>query len=207
MMIAIIDYGASNLRSVANALEALGTEFFICSDPSDLPKADGMILPGVGAFADGMGKLERMGMKDALESEVLEKKKPYLGICLGMQFLGEESEEHGLCRGFGWMKGRVRKIKHVDGFKIPHMGWNDTELREDVPIFSGLGKSGVFYYVHSYFFDAEEKDTIIATTFHAEKLIAGVQKGNIIGVQFHPEKSQGAGLMLLKNFVRFVKDG
>ena len=149
-MIAIIDYGAGNLRSVASAFEAIGRHPLITNQPGDLAKAAAIVLPGVGAFGDGMESLRRFGLIEALAEAVLEKKKPYLGICLGLQFLGTESLEHGTHAGLGWIKGRVERIvTNSNEFRIPHIGWNNLHLQRPSPLFAGLPPEPVFYFVHS----------------------------------------------------------
>ncbi len=209
-MIAIVDYGMGNLRSIANAFEALGEQVAIVKEPSALAAADAIVVPGVGAFGDGMANLKKAGFLETLRAEVIGKKKPYLGICLGMQFLAERGLEHGEHAGFGWVKGVVRKIQPKDQrIKVPHMGWNDVAVREraDPVLFGGLGTGPVFYFVHSYFLEPaeSEKGTVSSTCWHGEDVVASIRKGNIFGVQFHPEKSQKAGLRLLKNFIDYAK--
>ncbi len=205
-MIAIVDYGMGNLRSISNAFEALGENVTITQKPSDLFKAKAIVVPGVGAFGDGMANLQASGFVKVLNEEVLVKCKPFLGVCLGMQFLGEQGLEHGTHKGLGWIKGTVRKIEPKDEkTKVPHIGWNDVNLVKSSVIFEGLGQHPSFYFVHSYFLDVQEKDVISSTCWHGEPIVSSVQKYNIFGVQFHPEKSQKAGLKLLKNFIDFVK--
>ena len=206
-MIAIIDYEAGNLKSVYNAFEAIGHITIVTSDPVELKKAAAIVLPGVGAFGEGMAALRRKNVIDALIEEVLVKKKPYLGICLGMQFLASESEEIGTHRGFGWLKSRVKRIQSNDvKFKIPHMGWNNVEIKKRNPLFENLETEPVFYFVHSYCLDLmdDPANSISSTCWHGTTITASVQKDNIFGVQFHPEKSQQAGLHLLENFVNLI---
>lgn len=206
-MIVIIDYNMGNLRSVANAIEALEGKFVISSDIKDITNADGIILPGVGAFGDGMSNLKRLGLIDTIHNEVIKEKKPYLGICLGMQFLAKSGKEHGIHNGFGWIKGTVRKIKTNDtDIKIPHIGWNNVKIDERTGIYRNFEDDPVFYFVHSYFFDTPEKEVITGIAWHGETITASIMKDNIFGVQFHPEKSQGHGLRLLKNFLNIVEE-
>ncbi len=206
-MIAIIDYGMGNLKSICNAFEVLGANVFVTSDPKDLEQAEGIILPGVGAFRDGMKNLEERGFIAVLEEQVLKQKKPYLGICLGMQFLAKKSHEHGLHKGLGWIEGEVRLIEPENlKYKVPHIGWNEVLFKAEGFLFKGLGDKETFYFVHSYGFvpTAAEKYIVRGTTWHGTEIVASVEKENILGVQFHPEKSQGAGLKILENFLHFV---
>lgn len=201
-MLAIVDYGAGNLKSVTNAFEALQTECRLTSKPQDLCEADGIILPGVGAFGEGMEHLRQLNLVDVLEEEVLHNKKPYLGICLGLQFLAERGFEHGEHRGLGWIQGDVRLIEPDNpSTKIPHMGWNNIAIQKPSDIFEGLQQDPVFYFVHSFALYPKE-DVITATCDHGGEIVAAIQKDNIYAVQFHPEKSQGAGLVVLRNFLQ-----
>jgi len=207
-MIAVVDYGSGNLQSVLNACEAVGSEAVRTDRAEDFRKADGIILPGVGAFGDGMRNLREKGLIDVLTEEVMGKKKPYLGICLGLQFLAEKGLEHGEHAGFGWIKGTVELMKPKSNeFKVPHMGWNNVKITKPSPLFEGLQESPVFYFVHSYHFvpDSSEREVIIGTSDYGMEVTAAIQKENLFGVQFHPEKSQAAGLMILKNFFTLVQ--
>ncbi len=205
--IALVDYGMGNLRSVANAFEAIGEKVQITQSAADLESVEGIILPGVGAFGDGIRNLEKAGLIEPLWREVIEKGKPYLGICLGMQFLAEYSEEGDRHAGFGWIQGKVRRIEPSDKkHKVPHMGWNDLKLARQSDLFEGLPEEPVFYFVHSYHLEPLEPEVVTATCDHGMIVTAAVQKGNIYGVQFHPEKSQRVGLKLLENFVSIVKN-
>jgi imidazole glycerol-phosphate synthase subunit HisH len=206
-VIAVIDYGAGNLRSVASAFEAIGQHPLITNQPGDLAKAAAIVLPGVGAFGDGMESLRRFGLIETLQEEVLEKKKPYLGICLGLQFLGLESLEHGAHAGLGWLKGLVRQIVPNDKrFRIPHIGWNNIHIQRPSPLFEGLPPEPVFYFVHSFHLEMAEAEraAVTSTCWHGADITASVQKDHIFAVQFHPEKSQENGLKLLENFVRLI---
>jgi len=206
-VIAIIDYGAGNLRSVVNAFEAIGSQPLVTNHPGDLAEASAIVLPGVGAFGDGMECLRRLGFIEALTEEVMEKKKPYLGICLGMQFLGRQSFEHGTNAGLGWLPGSVQRIVTGDQkFHVPHIGWNDVRLERRSPLFDGLPLEPVFYFVHSFHLvlEDEEKEAVTSTCWHGVTITASVQKDHIFGVQFHPEKSQESGLKLLENFVKLL---
>ena len=203
MKIALIDYGSGNLQSAYKALELVSNcknKIFITSNSKDLLKADKIILPGVGAFADCIKGLKSIsGMIDVLNEVVLEKKKPFLGICVGMQLLATEGREKGNHKGLGWITGKVIKIKKNKKIKIPHMGWNTVEIISKHPILKR--KKFESYFVHSYNFICKNKKNIIATCDYQQKITAIVGKENIIGTQFHPEKSQKIGLEILKNFV------
>ena len=207
-MLALIDYNMGNITSVANAFSAIGEDVKITSNSEDLKQAKAIILPGVGAFADGMENLKSLGVMETLHEEVIEKGKPYLGICLGLQFLATKGHEHVECNGFGWIKGTVRPLNPSGReFKVPHIGWNNVSLLgESGSLYDGLGESPVFYFVHSFHFVADDKSNVVVTAVcsHGEKVVASIQQDNIFGVQFHPEKSQGAGLRLIKNFANFV---
>ena len=203
MKIALIDYGSGNLQSAYKALELVSNcknKIFITSNSKDLLKADKIILPGVGAFADCIKGLKSIsGMIDVLNEVVLEKKKPFLGICIGMQLLATKGKEKGDHDGLGWIKGKVIKIKKSKKIKIPHMGWNTVKVISKHPILKR--KKFESYFVHSYNFICKNKKNIIATCDYEQKITAIVGKENIIGTQFHPEKSQKIGLEILKNFV------
>lgn len=206
-MIVVIDYGAGNLRSVVNALEAIGQKPLLTNNPSDLAKAVGIILPGVGAFGAGIESLQRLNLIEALSEQIIDKKKPYLGICLGLQFLARESFEHGNYKGLGWVDGTVQKIVPNDHqYRIPHIGWNDIQIRSHSPLLEDLEEKPVFYFVHSYHLvvDTESSDVVTATCWHGTDLVASIQKDNIFAVQFHPEKSQRNGMKLLENFVKLI---
>ncbi|MDP3920143.1 MAG: imidazole glycerol phosphate synthase subunit HisH [Candidatus Omnitrophota bacterium] len=200
-MIAIIDYEMGNLKSVANAFKAVGVEPCITRDPSELSAADRIVLPGVGAFGNGMERLRRLGFVRALEENVREKKKPFLGICLGMQLLATKGFEFGEHAGLGWIEGEVRRLESPD-LPVPHVGWNDVAVTQSSPLLEGIGDKADFYFVHSYHFEAAQPDSVTATCEYGQRFAASVSHGNIFGVQFHPEKSQKAGKHLLENFLR-----
>jgi glutamine amidotransferase len=209
MRITIIEYGMGNIKSVANAFMEVGAEVTVCSTSEEIKRADVLVLPGVGAFKKGMENLHKLNLVDVLHQEVRENRKPFLGICLGMQLIAMEGYEHGKTPGFGWIPGQVVEIQPVEKkYRVPHIGWNDLQiLSEDSILFNGLGSNPVCYFVHSYYLKVQEdrKDIITATCWHGEELTASVQLDNILGVQFHPEKSQRAGVKILDNFVRFVR--
>jgi glutamine amidotransferase len=207
-MFAVIDYDMGNLKSIANALKALGVPHEIAGTPEVLRRATAIILPGVGAFGDGMKSLERRGLLPVLNDKVLRERTPYLGICLGMQFLADASTEHGEHAGLGWIAGRVARIEPgATGLKVPHMGWNGLQLvRPASPLMGGVTEGTAVYFLHSYHFAPADtaRDCVVATTDHGGTLVAAVERDHIFGVQFHPEKSQGAGLAILKNFADFA---
>lgn len=195
-MIAIIDYGAGNLRNVAKAFDYLGIENIVTDRIEKIKNADKIVLPGVGAFGEGMANLTKRGIDTALR-EAFEQGTPILGICLGMQMLFDESEESPDVKGLGLLKGKIRKLPKVGDLKIPHMGWND--ITASGRLFEGLDKPFV-YFVHSYYLDAEDKSIVSARTFYGIDIEVAVESGNVFATQFHPEKSGEAGLKMLKNF-------
>jgi len=197
-MIAIIDYGMGNLRSVQKAFEYLGFEAEITKDKVKVEDADRVVLPGVGAFSDAMDNLHRMGMLEIIYGSV-DSGKPFLGICLGMQLLFDKSFEGGIHQGLGLIPGEVKRIPARKGLKVPHMGWNHLECRES-PILDSLGPNPSVYFVHSYYVEPVARECIIGTTDYSMEITAAVQKDNIFGLQFHPEKSGDTGLLILKNF-------
>lgn len=199
-MIAIVDYGMGNVGSVKNALAALGYDARVSHVKGDLQKATHIILPGVGAFGDGMKNLKAAGCLKVLEDEVLKKKKPFLGICLGMEMLANFGEEEGKHAGLGWITGVSRKFKTDKPIRIPHIGWNDIKPQKNALLFKGV-KRPIFYFVHSYHLVPKNHGVVVATCDYGERFVAACQKDNIFGVQFHPEKSQAEGLRILKNFL------
>jgi len=205
MTLALIDYGAGNLHSVANALRAAGAEdVAITADPSVVRAADRIVLPGVGSFkACAAGLWGISGMVEAMAERVQVGGAPFLGICVGMQLLATRGLEHGVTEGLGWIDGQVQKIERTDPrIKIPHMGWNDVGLGRHDPA-SGLIEPGEAYFLHSYHFAPDDGASVAAMTDHGGGLVAAVAKDNVVGVQFHPEKSQGYGLSLLARFLEW----
>lgn len=198
--VAVVDYGMSNLRSVANALEALGVRAEIVARPAAVEAADLVILPGVGAFGLGMRNLREGGWLEPLRAAV-GAGKPLLGICLGMQLLATESEEHGVHAGLNFIPGRVRRLAGGAGLRVPHMGWNTVRARADSALHRGLKTEADFYFVHSFHFVPDEPGHGAGWCEYGESFVATVEKGRVFGVQFHPEKSHAAGLSLLKNFL------
>ena len=198
-MIGIIDYGAGNLFSVKNALDYLGVENCVTGDREEIEKADGLILPGVGAFPDAMEMLEKKGLAEVISREAL--KKPLLGICLGMQLLFEKSCEFKETKGLGLIPGQVIQIE-AKGLKIPHMGWNSLELVGNGRLFQGLPEEPYVYFVHSYYLKASDPEIVTAVTRYGAEIHASVEKNNVFACQFHPEKSSATGLKILKNFAQ-----
>ena len=207
MKIALIDYGSGNLQSAYKALELAANyekknKIFVTSQSKDLSLADKIVLPGVGTFSDCMrGITSIYGMIDILNEEVIQKKKPFLGICVGMQLLATMGKEKGNHKGLGWIKGKVIKLKKNKQIKIPHMGWNTVKIISKHPILKR--KKFESYFVHSYNFVCRDKKNILATCNYQQSITAIIGKENIIGTQFHPEKSQKSGLEILKNFIRW----
>ena len=200
-MLALIDYGAGNLRSVENALKAAGApDVAVTADPEAVRTADRIVLPGVGAFGACMGALSALdGMIEALNERVVAQGTPFLGICVGMQLMANAGEEMGIYPGLGWIGGTVRQLPDAPGLKVPHMGWNDVVPARDHP----LVVPGEAYFLHSYAFDVADDAELIATTDHGGAVTAAIGRDNMLGVQFHPEKSQAYGLALLGRFLEW----
>ncbi|MBI3592411.1 MAG: imidazole glycerol phosphate synthase subunit HisH [Nitrospirae bacterium] len=205
-MIAIVDYGMGNIRSVEKGFVKVGADVKITSDPGVIADARGIALPGVGAFKDCMKNLDDLSLLNPIVREI-EKGKPYLGICLGLQILFAESEEFGFCKGLGVFKGKVVKFRFDASrqLKIPHMGWNTARLTRRPPIFDGIPDNSYFYFVHSYYVVPEEEAIVAARTDYGTEFVSMVWKDNVFATQFHPEKSQELGLKILKGFSEFVK--
>jgi glutamine amidotransferase len=206
-MIVILDYGVGNLKSVHKALERIGAEAAVSSDPASLDAARGLVLPGVGAFGDAMLNLTRRGLAAPLLDQV-HRGKPLLGICLGMQLLFDESEEMGRHRGLGLLPGNVVRFPDVT-LTVPHVGWNQLRLASSPsasPIVDGIPDGAYAYFVHSYFVVPKAPGDVVATTEYGLEFASVVRRGSIWGAQFHPEKSQEVGLALLENYVRLVRD-
>ncbi len=204
-MIAIVDYGMGNIRSVEKGFMKIGADVKITSDPKVLADAKGIVLPGVGAFRDCMKNLDNLKLLDSIVKET-QKGKPYLGICLGLQILFTESEEFGICKGLDVFRGRVLKFKFDAGsdLKIPHMGWNAVRFVKKPPVFDGIQDNSYFYFVHSYYVAPEDKDIVAGTTDYGFEFTSMICRDNIFATQFHPEKSQELGLKILKGFKEFV---
>src|SRR4030067_685640 len=202
-MIAIVDYGMGNLRSVEKGFLKVGVKAGITNNPEVIEKADGVVLPGVGAFKDCMRELTSLELTDAIV-QVIKKGKPYLGICLGLQVLFSESEEFGRCRGLDIFRGKVVRFPSGN-LKIPHMGWNELTIQKQNPLLNGIKDKTYFYFVHSFYVAPEDSSIIAATTDYGINFTSMIYSGNIFATQFHPEKSQRAGLIILKNFGKVVE--
>ena len=198
-MITIIDYGMGNLRSVEKALEKVGGDVRVSRDPDDVRRADAVVLPGVGAFGDAMDNLRKRGLVEVIKEEVAAG-KPFLGICLGLDLIFEESDEHGLHEGLGLLPGRVELLPTK--LKIPHIGWNDVSIRKPSRLLDGVPDGSYFYFVHSYVVVPLQDSDILCTTDYGCDFVSAVQRGNIAAFQFHPEKSSALGLTILRNFVK-----
>lgn len=199
-MIAIIDYDAGNIKSVEKALLMLGQEVKITDDAKEILSADKVVLPGVGAFGDAMGNLERRGLVPVIR-ETAEKGTPFLGICLGLQLLFERSGEAPGVAGLGILPGEILRIPSGEGLKIPHMGWNSLHLEHGGRLFEQVPEQSYVYFVHSYYLKAGEEEIVKASTEYGVHIHASVEKGNVFACQFHPEKSSEVGLRILSNFV------
>lgn len=199
-MIAIIDYDAGNIKSVEKALLLLGQEVKITRDKDEILHADKVILPGVGAFGDAMGKIRQYGLEEVIK-EVVKKGTPFLGICLGLQLLFESSDETPGVEGLSILKGKILRIPDQEGLKIPHMGWNSLKFPVEGRLFKNLPEESYVYFVHSYYLEAEDDSIVTATTEYSTLIHASVEQGNVFACQFHPEKSSDVGIQILKNFV------
>lgn len=198
-MIAIIDYGMGNLASVGNAFAKLGYETLITQDPEQILAADKVVLPGVGAFADAIKNIRNMGIDQTI-TELMRRNTPLLGVCLGYQLLFSESDEDGLHQGLDVIKGRVEKLQLPAVFKVPHMGWNNIEMKPGSKLFADIPPGSYFYFVHSYHVIPEDNSVMAATTDYGIKIVCAIEQGNLMATQFHPEKSSDIGLKILKNF-------
>ncbi len=210
-MIAIVDYGMGNIRSVEKGFIKVGADVRVTSDPKVISDSKGVVLPGVGAFKDCMKNLDDLNLLNSIVKEI-NKGKPYLGICLGLQILFSESEEFGICKGLDILKGRVVKFRFQkteqgdisSDLKIPHMGWNTVRLLKKPPIFNEISDNSFFYFVHSYYVIPDDNEIIAGTTDYGIEFVSMIWKENIFATQFHPEKSQELGLKILKGFKEFV---
>lgn len=201
-MIGLINYGSGNINAIANVYKRLNIPYYIINNVDQFDKAEKLILPGVGDFDETMELLENKNYISILNQYVLEKKIPILGVCVGMQVLGNSSEE-GTLEGFGWINGQVRKInKEKINQKpyLPHMGWNSIKVLKEHPIFSDINESDGFYFLHNYYFDCANKDNVLCTTNFGQSFATAINRENIYGTQFHPEKSHDNGMMIFKNF-------
>ena len=199
-LIAILDYDAGNIKSVEKAMQLLGQEVEITREKETILQADKVILPGVGAFGDAMGKLRQYGLEEVIH-EVVEKGTPFLGICLGLQLMFERSDESPGVKGLGILKGEILRIPETLGLKIPHMGWNTLEFQNNGRLFSGLKQEAYVYFVHSYYLKAADEGIVTAVTEYGTQIHASVEQGNVFACQFHPEKSSDVGIQILRNFL------
>ena len=211
MSISVIDYGSGNLKSAAKALETAAkninknSKIFVTSDPKIIKQSDKIVLPGQGSFGDCYSGIKKIsGLNETLNEFVLEKKKPILGICVGMQLFAKTGYESQKTEGFGWIDAEVRKINNINKkIKLPHMGWNEIELKKDCFLFSNIKNKSHMYFIHSYEFMTKKEDCVVATTNYGNSITVSVVKENIVGTQFHPEKSQKNGLIILENFLKW----
>ncbi|MDD6266964.1 MAG: imidazole glycerol phosphate synthase subunit HisH [Clostridium sp.] len=200
-MIAIIDYDAGNIKSVEKAIQYLGEDAVITRDRDLILNSDKVILPGVGSFGDAMTKIREYDLVNTIY-DVVDKKTPFLGICLGLQLLFKTSEESEGVTGLGLLDGRIIRIPDAPGLKIPHMGWNSLNIKPGATLFQGIEDQSYVYFVHSYYLQAEHEEDVAATTVYSTKIHASVEHENIYACQFHPEKSSRVGLQILKNFIQ-----
>jgi glutamine amidotransferase len=206
--VALVDYGAGNLRSVAKALERVGLRVDVTDEPALVESAEGVVLPGVGAFADAVGALQKSGLEDAVKRS-LDDGRPYLGLCFGLQLLFEEGEEHGITKGFGLCGGRVERFPNVgkDGKRllVPHIGWNEVRFRGSHPMLEGLPERDHYYFVHSYRPVPSDESIVVGRADYGGEFAAAIATDSIFAVQFHPEKSQNAGRRLLEAYRDWVE--
>lgn len=201
-MIAIVNYGSGNVNAIGNIYRRLGVPFVVASSPRDLLGVERMILPGVGAFDQAISELNASGLRPALDKFALEERKPVLGICVGMQLFAKASEE-GTQAGLGWVDGTVRRFRNsrdVGALQLPHMGWNQVDVSYPSPMFEGVAAETGFYFLHSYHFECTDREDELASTEYGGRFTSAVRRGNVVGVQFHPEKSHQNGVALLKAF-------
>lgn len=201
--IGIVDIGLSNLGSIERSLSEICDRVTVVRNPEQLRGLDRLVLPGVGAFSVAMGRLRESGLADPISSFIRDLKRPTLGICLGMQLLADLGEEHGLNHGLGLIPGRVRKFDPQSNVRIPHVGWNSVDVRIETPLFAGIPPGQDFYFVHSYVFDLASNEYLAASATNGQTFVAAIQRSNLVGVQFHPEKSSRVGRKLLENFCRW----
>lgn len=200
----MVDYGMGNLRSVQKGLQKVGVQARVVSDPDSVLRAPAVVLPGVGAFRDCMRNLQRLELLEAVLQSI-QAGKPYLGICLGLQILFEASEEFGLTRGLGVLKGKVVRFPQSPGLKVPHMGWNQIRIRRRPPILKDIPDGAYFYFVHSYYVVPQEPQVVATTTEYGVQFVSMVWRDNVFATQFHPEKSQALGLRVLRAFGELVQ--
>ena len=200
-MVAIIDYDAGNIKSVENAVRFLGHEVIVTSNAEEILSADHIILPGVGAFGDAMKRLSKAGLEETIRQAV-DREIPFLGICLGLQLIFEESEESPGVRGLGLLPGRIRRIPEGGGRKVPQIGWNDLSFPRSSRLFAGIPEGSYVYFVHSYYLEAGDPADVAARTEYGVSIDAAVEHGRLFACQFHPEKSERIGMQILENFLK-----
>ena len=204
MVIAIINYGLGNLSSVAGAIERLGYKYIITNKKEEIRNSDKFILPGVGAFAEGMQNIKNLELDKILNEVVLEHKKPILGICLGFHMMAHEGFEFGHHAGLGWLEASVIKFEIDKNLRLPHVGWNDLFMVRESKLFYNIPEDALFYYVHSYHMKCKMKEIVTGECLYGERFTSTIENNNVYGTQFHPEKSQKWGLQLLRNFVEMA---
>ena len=204
-MIAIIDYDAGNIKSVEKAFQALGEDIIVTREREAILQADGVVLPGVGAFGDAMEKLKQYQLIDTIY-QVIENKTPFLGICLGLQLMFESSQESPGVEGLGILKGKILRIPDGDGIKVPHIGWNSLVYPNQGRLFENIPENAFVYFVHSYYLQAEDASIVKAAAEYGTYIHASVEQGNVFACQFHPEKSSAVGMQILRNFIHIVKE-
>jgi imidazole glycerol-phosphate synthase subunit HisH len=207
MTVVVVDYGMGNLRSVRRALEECGAAVAISGDPAELRRADALVIPGVGAFADGIRNLHSQGLASAIRSVALEERVPVLGICLGMQMFADCGFETEESRGLGLVPGQVRRMEPAPGERVPHVGWNEVQAESSADLLEGIAPGEDFYFVHSFHLVPADAGDVVARTPYAGAFVSVIHRGNIWGTQFHPEKSGRPGFRLLSNFLRLAASG
>ena len=204
-MINIIDYNLGNIRSLSNALTYLGVDFTVSGEHSDIKSADALILPGVGSFEDGMSNLQYLDLINIIRDQVISENKPIFGICLGFQLLFKTGYEYCHTQGLGLLDGDINRLRATTtSLRIPHMGWNSVHFPSPTHLFHDIDQDSLFYFIHSYCLEYLSQDFAVGTTEHGEKFVSAISSGNIHGTQFHPEKSQKAGIQLLNNFITSI---
>lgn len=201
-MITIIDYGSGNIRAIENIYDQLKVSYRIANTPQDISNSEKLFLPGVGAFDETIRKLDELGFREVLDKEVLQNKVPIMGICVGMQILGDSSEE-GILPGLGYIKGKVKKIEESllnHKPKLPHLGWNSVQKTRENSLLKDIDEEFGFYFLHTYYFECENDSDILATTHYGKSFASAINHENVYGIQFHPEKSHNNGVTILKNF-------
>jgi len=202
-MIAIIDYGAGNIHSIENALEEVGGDVCVTDDHEKIKTSERIVFPGVGAFGSGIKNLAERGLDSVLREEVIDKKKPFLGICLGMQLLMAKSHEFGEHAGLGWFRGDVLRLEPEGGLRVPHVGWNSVSFKKEHHLLDGVKDGSDFYFVHSFSVVPAGEDVVVGTCDYGSSFVAAIARENIFATQFHPEKSQKEGLKILSNFLNW----